>query len=49
MVIFGTLVEFLAAVIALGSVNSVKSVDDYMAKNKWSSTRQESSLSVLAD
>ena len=57
MVIFGTLVGFLAAVvqklvegkIALGKVKSVESVGDYVAKNKWSSTRQESSLRVLAD
>ena len=57
VVILGTLVGFLAAVVqklvecktALGSVNYVGSVNDYVAKNKWSSTCQESSLSVLAD
>ena len=31
------------------ALDSVNSVDDYVAKDKWSSTRQESSLSVLAD
>ena len=50
MVVFGILVGFLAAVVRKwSSLGNVNSVDDYVAKSKWSSTRQESSLSVLVD
>ena len=44
IVIFGTLVAFLAAVVrnwkSIGYRNFVESVDDYVAKNNLSSTRR---------